>query len=123
MPIKAGLGGIHENKMPLFNQPNLTSGIDDAIVSTSQTIPAFPIMIMVFIFFGIVLGGSANQKRRIGTADYPFWVLLGSLSISFVALIFSLEQGMINLITLSIVISITIMSAVWFFLSSIKGEI
>lgn len=109
--------------MPLFNQPNLTSGIDDALVTTSQTVQAFPIMIMVFVFFVIVLGGSSNQKRRIGTADYPFWTLLGSLSISFIALIFSLRVGMINLITLGIVISITIMSAVWFFLSNLEGRV
>jgi len=108
--------------MALFNQPNLTSGIDDALVTTSQSVQAFPIMIMVFVFLVIVLGGSANQKRRIGQADYPFWVLLGSITISFISLIFSLRAGMINLITLGIVISITIMSAVWFFLSNSKGE-
>jgi len=108
--------------MTLFSPPNLTSGIDDALITTAQSVPAFPIMILVFIFFIVVLGGSANQKRRTGSADYPFWFVLGGLTITFVALIFSLGEGLISLPTLGIVIAITIMFALWFFLSKVRGE-
>lgn len=109
--------------MSLFNIPNLSSGIDDAIVSTGQEVSAFPVMILVFVFAIIFLGGSANQKRRIGTADYPFWAVLGGVTISFLALIFTLGNGMIDIVTLGIVISFTILAALWFFLSKVRGEI
>lgn len=106
----------------LFNQPNLSSGIDEAIVSTASAVPIFPIMLLAFIFFVVFVGGSANQKRRIGSADYPFWMILASLSMTMVALIFTLTSGIINSVVLSIVIGITILSGLWFFLSKARGE-
>jgi len=106
--------------MSLFSEPNLTSGIDDALVSTAQSVPAFPAMILVFTFLVVLLGGSSNQKRRIGYADYPFWAALASIATMMIALIFTLGQGMIDITTLGIVIAVTIMSGLWFFLS--KGR-
>jgi FtsH-binding integral membrane protein len=108
--------------MTIYAQPNLTSGIDDALITTSKSVPFFPIMILLFIFCVVFLGGSANQKRRIGKADYSFWAVLSGLTVSFVALLFTLGEGMINLTTLGIVIAITIFFGVWFFLSKIQGE-
>ena len=109
--------------MSLFQQPNLTSGLDDAIVTTSQSVSAFPIMILVFVWMIIFIGGSSNQKRKIGSADYPFWAVLGGISISFLSLIFTLGQGIIDIITLGVVFSVTILCGIWFFLSKVRGEI
>jgi len=108
--------------MTLYTPPNLTSGIDDALRNTALEVPVFPIMILVFVFMVIVLGGSANQKKRTGFADYPFWFVLGGISITMLALLFSLGVGLINLVTLSIVVALTIMFALWFFLSKARGE-
>jgi len=108
--------------MPLFSPPNLTSGIDDAITTTAQSVPMFPIMILVFVFLVVVLGGTANQKRRTGNADYPFWFVLGGMTITMIALLFSLGGGLVNLVTLGIVIALTIMFGLWFFLSKVRGE-
>lgn len=108
--------------MTIYNQPNLTGGIDDALVSTAQEVMAFPVMILVFVFGVIFLGGSANQKKRIGNADYPFWAVLSGLATTMVALIFSLTSGMIDKTTLGIVIAITSLSGVWFFMSKVRGE-
>ena len=106
----------------LYTQPNLSSGIDEAIASTAQSVPAFPIMILIFVFFIIFLGGAANQKKRIGTADYPFWAALASLTMFFLSLIFTLKAGIIDGVTLGIVVAIAIMCGAWFFLSKTKGE-
>ena len=108
--------------MSLYNQPNLTSGIDDAIVSTAQSVPAFPIMILFFIYFMVLIGGSSSQKRRTGSADIPFWNVLASLSVLLISLIMTIGVGMIDLTTLGIVVAITIMSGLWFFLSKARGE-
>lgn len=109
--------------MSLYDMPNLTSGIDDALIGTANSVPAFPIMILVFIFCIVWIGGTSNQKRRLGSADYPFWTVLSSVSTTFMAVIFTLGDGLINLTTLGIIIAVTILSAVWFFMSSVRGEI
>jgi len=109
--------------MSLYDQPNLSTGIDDALISTAQAVPSFPIMILVFIYLVILLGGTNNQKRRTGSADYPFWTVLAGITTSFSALLMTVGEGLINLTTLSIVFAITILSGIWFFLSKTKGEI
>jgi hypothetical protein len=106
----------------LFEQPNLSAGLDDALISSAHSVPAFPIMILVFIFFTILLGGSTAQKRRTGSPDIPMWSAMAGLSTTFVALIMTIGTGMIDLVTLGIVIAITIMCGFWFFMSKVKGE-
>lgn len=108
--------------MTLFNQPNLSAGIDDTLVDVAQEVPIFPVMLLVFIFSVILIGGSSNQKRRIGTADIPFWAVLASMATTLVSLIMTLGDGLIDITTLGIVIGITIMCSLWFFLSKVRGE-
>jgi len=106
----------------LFAQPNLSTGVDDALISLTNTVPAFPVMILVFVFFLVLISGTNNQKKRTGVADYPFWTVLASLSMFMLALIFTLNGTLINITVLGIVIAITILSAAWYFLSSTRGE-
>ena len=108
--------------MALYNQPNLTAGIDDALIDTARAVPSFPIMFLVFIFGLILIGGSSNQERRTGSADFPFWMVLAGISTTFAALLMSLGDGIIDITTLGIVIAVTILGAVWFFLSKQRGE-
>lgn len=108
--------------MTLFHEPNMTAGIDNALVTTAQNVPAFPIMILVFTFFVIVIGGSSSQKKRVGAADVPFWCALGGLSTTFMALVMTIGDGIIDLLTLGVVIGVTVMCGLWFFLSKTKGE-
>jgi len=107
----------------LFDQPNLTAGIDDAFISTATNVPAFPVMILVFVFVLVFIGGSNNEKRRKGFSDYPFWAALSGLSMFMVALLMTLGDGMINLTTLGIVTAIAILCGVWFLMSNQKGEL
>ena len=109
--------------MALYEEINLTSGVDDALVSLAQNVPVFPIMLLVFIFGLVLLGGASNQKRRTGTADIPFWSVLASLSTFIIALLMTMGEGMIDLLTLGVVTGITIMCGLWFFLSKTRGEL
>lgn len=109
--------------MPLYEEVNLTSGVDNALVSLAQSVPAFPIMILVFVFSLVLLGGSSSQKRRTGTADTPFWSILAALSTFMVSLLMTLGEGIISLTVLGIVVAVTIMCGLWFFLSKVRGEI
>ena len=108
--------------MALYNQPNLTGGMDTAIISTAQAVPSFTIMILVFVYLIVFIGGSAGQKRKGGVADIPFWALLSGLSTTMVALIMNIGAGLLSLTVLSIVISITILSGFWFFMSRGRYE-
>ena len=108
--------------MVLFQQPNLTAGLDDALITTAQNVPAFPIMILVFAFFVVLIGGASSQKKRTGTADIPFWSALAGLSITFLALMMTVGEGLIDLLTLGVVIGVTVLCGLWFFLSKTKGE-
>jgi len=118
------MDGVLGKEIPkvIYTQPNLTGGIDSAIVTTAQSVPAFPIMILLFVYFLVLIGGSSNQKRRTGNADFPFWATLGGLTVTFLSLIFTLVSGIISGVTLGIVIAVTILSAIWFFLSKVRGE-
>jgi hypothetical protein len=109
--------------MALYNEPNLTAGVDDALISIGSSVPSFPIMMLVFVYFLILAGGSTSQKRRIGTADIPFWNVLAALSTMMVALLMTIGDGIINLTTLSVVVGITVLSGVWFYLSKVRGEV
>jgi len=106
----------------LYAQPNLTSGIDQAIISTGESVPAFPIMILFFIFTVVLLSGSSAQRRRTGTADIPFWAVLAGISTTLTALVMNIGVGLLNLTTMVIVISITILCGFWFFMSKVRGE-
>ena len=109
--------------MVLFEPPNLTAGIDEAVISTADSVSAFPVMLLMFIFFLVLLGGSANQKRRTNYADYPMWATMAGLSTSFVALIMTLKEGIIDITVLGIVVATTLISALWFLLSKNRGEL
>ena len=109
--------------MSLYKDINISAGLDDALINIAQQVPAFPIMMLVFTFFTVLISGSASQRNRTGYADVPFWAILSSTTTTMLALIMTLGAGMLDIVTLSIVISLNILCAVWFFLSKSKGEV
>lgn len=109
--------------MALYNLPNATTGADDILVETITAVPALAPLLLAFVFFVVFLGGISRQKARIGTADYPMWSVVASLSTFLVALIMSIVEGLIRLDVLIIVTVITIFSGVWLFLEKRAGEV
>ena len=95
--------------MALFNLPNASTGVDSGVKSIAQSVSILPIMIILLVYFAVLLGGTNNQKRRTGRADYPFWNLLACITSFFLCLIFTLGVGIIDNTTLGIVIAITIL--------------
>ena len=108
--------------MPLYQEVNLTGGMDTALTSTAASVPAFPIMILVFIYLTIFIGGTSSQKRKGGNADVPMWAVLSGLATTMVTLVMGLGAGLVSLGTTSIVIAITIMSGFWYFMSRGRYE-
>ena len=55
--------------MALYETPNLTGGIDEAIIDIATTVPLFVPMFLMFIFFLVLISGTLKQKRRSGRKD------------------------------------------------------
>jgi hypothetical protein len=109
--------------MNLYTLPNATSGIDEILTQTVTTVPSFAPLLFAFVWFVVMLGGAGMQSRRLGTADYPMWAMVASLSVFLLALLMSVIEGLIRLEWLVIVIVITIFSGIWLFLDRKAGEI
>jgi len=109
--------------MSLYTLPNATTGADDIFVETISAVPGFTSLLLVFVFLIVFLGGISRQKARSGTADYPMWSVVASLSTFLIALIMSLVEGIIKLDLLIVAIVITIFSGVWLFLDKRAGEV
>ena len=107
----------------LYDLPNATSGIDAIMVQTINIFPALTPLILVFVFLVVFLGGITRQRMRSGTADYSAWAIVASLATLLPALIFSVQVGYIRLDWLVIVISLNILSAIWFFFDRKASEV
>lgn len=109
--------------MSLYTAPNLTSGIDQAIVGTVQAVPIFTPMLLIFVFCLVWIGGVTSQRKRSGFADIPMWTTIASLAMLMVVLPLTLTAGLINLDVLVIVVVITIFSGIWLFLDKNRMEV
>jgi len=107
----------------LYNLPNSTEGIDAIAIQTFNLFPGFGAILLFFIFILVFIGGISRQTLRNGTADYSAWAIIASLSTLVPALLLSITSGFIQLDWLLIVISINIMSAIWFFLDRKVTEV
>ena len=107
--------------MVTYTFPNGTN-IDDAIVSFSSSVPIFPIMILVFVWVVMFFSGVQRQNKRFGYSDLPQWAALSSMATLLLSLVMTMKEGIIALPVLIIVISITVLSAIWFFWSRGRFE-
>ena len=122
MELKLG-GGKTLIKMPLYDQPNLTGGVDEALVQVAEAVPSFIVGLLLFVWSIVFLGGMSSQRRRSGFSDAPMWATLASISTMLVTLMLTLKQGMVSGEILGIVIAVTIFSGLWLFLSKGRGEV
>ena len=107
----------------LYEMHNMTNGIDDALTGLAGEVHIFMPMFLLFVWFVIFLSGSQAQKRRTGSADMPMWATLSSIATLMITLTLTLTTGMINMLTLIIVVVITIISGAWLFLDKSNSEI
>jgi hypothetical protein len=106
--------------MALYNLTNATTP-DGILIGTASSVPAFPIMILVFSWFFVFLGGSARQNARYGYADASQWAVLASMATMLLSLVMTTTEGLIAPLVLGINVGLVILTAIWFFMS--KGRI
>ena len=120
LQLKHGLGEILV-KMAIYDLPNATTP-DGLLIDVASKVPMFGIMILVFAWCIIFLGGMSRQSKRFGYADTSQWAVLASSATLLLSLVMTIQEGFINIQTLVIVLSITILTAVWFFMSRGRFE-
>lgn len=103
---------------------NLSDAVvpDEVLINIATTVPVFPIMLLVFVWFLIFFGGIQRQSRRFGYSDAPQWATLASLACFLMSLVMTMTEGIIGLPILLIVVGVTTLSAIWFFLSRGRFE-
>ena len=103
---------------------NLTDAItpDEVIISISSAVPIFPIMLLVFIWLLVFLGGVQKQSSKSLYADAPQWAVIASMACLLLSLVMTMAEGIIGLPILLIVVAVTVLSGVWFFLSRGRFE-
>jgi len=106
--------------MSIYNLTNATTP-DGILIGTATSVPAFPVMILVFTWFFVFLGGSQKQSSRQGYADVPQWSVLASLSVLLLGLIMTTTAGILPAAYLIVIVALNILTAVWFFMS--RGRI
>lgn len=106
--------------MSIYNLTNATTP-DEILIGTATSVLAFPVMLLVFTWFFVFLGGSQKQASRQGYADVPQWSVLASLSTLLLALIMTTTAGILPVQYLIIVVAVNILTGIWFFMS--KGRI
>lgn len=109
--------------LDLYTLPNATSGLDNILIQTASAVPSFVPLLMVFVYFVVLLGGAGLQSKRLGTADYPMWSVVASISVFLLALLMSVIAGLIRLEWIVIVTVITIFSGIWLFLDRKPSEL
>ena len=107
----------------LYTLPNSTEGMDTILKETITVVPFLTPMILFFIFTVVFLGGISRQKLRTGQPDYPSWAIIASMATLLPALILSVNDGFIELTWLLVIVSLNLLSAVWFFLDRKVSEI
>ena len=95
---------------------------DDVLISTATAVPVFPMMILAFTWVMIFFSGLQKQSARQGYADVPQWSVLASLATLLLSLVMTIREGLVTLPILMVVVSVTILTGVWFFLSRGRFE-
>jgi hypothetical protein len=100
----------------MYNITN-ESQIDKILINLAGNVPSLFPMLLVFEFMVIALGGAFANQRRVGYTNISMWFAIAGLITSTSAFILFLVNGLITLPTLSICVTITILSVLWFMFS------
>lgn len=99
----------------IYTFPNATTPDAIAVQLSSQVTGLFPFLFL-FVWMIVFLGGTVRQKSRVGTADYPMWSVVASLSTFIVACLLSVVSGFISLSVFAIILVINFFCGAWLFL-------
>ena len=103
--------------LPSESSTNFTDGLDKLFIYVAGEVPIMIPLILFSFFMITLLGGFSSQVRREGKGDLPMWFSIAGYLTSILAMLMLLIDGLINLTTVLITLSITFAGVAWFFMS------
>jgi len=107
----------------LYDLPNATTGADALALQLFDSFHFIGVLLLLFTFLVVFIGGITRQSIRSGTADYSAWAVIASIATLLPALLFSVTSGFIQLDWLITIIALNILCATWFFLDRKPSEV
>lgn len=95
-----------------------STGVDGVLVYVAQTVPIFIPLTLFAILCIATLGTFFSQRRLTGRGSFASSFAAGSWFTAVVAIVMSLQPGLINSLTLTITILVSIVATVLLFLAS-----
>lgn len=104
--------------MPSYDLPNLSnaSGLEDLFIYEASQVDFLIPGILFFIFIIIASTGYFAQKRQGERGNMPMWLSIASFITTTGGFMLFLYNGIVNLPTIIIMMVITILLGIWFFL-------
>lgn len=102
----------------LITTRNLTANPVEIFVYLNETLNGFPVILflmMIWIIFGF--GSYFIRKQSSGVEDLPASLAIGGFVTSVISILMVLSS-LVNVITVTIVVSITILSLIWLFFTN-----
>lgn len=91
---------------------NLTSP-EQLIAYESGQVPILWPCILFVIYLIIAVGGYMTQQRKVSRANFAIWSAIAGLIVTTGAFVLFFIPGAMNIETLSICVTVTIVSAFW----------
>lgn len=102
--------------MPNYILPtNNTDTLDKFVAIVSTNVPILPNLLLVGVFLTILLGGYFSKSRREGekAGNFPLWMAIAGLITTTGAFILYMADGIVNITSVVICVSVAIISAMW----------
>ena len=89
------------------------TGANEILSEVTSAVPIFVPMLLVFIFFVTFIATYRKQRETSTFTDIPLLATISGVITTVVALILSMGTGLIDMLTLTIVIAATIFFGIW----------
>jgi len=96
---------------------NLSKGVDQFLIYIQDQVPIFVPMMLFAFYIIIALAGFFSEERLKGNGDFPMWLAIAGVVTVGLTFVLNTVEGLINLTTMVIVFTVTVLSAIFFFLS------
>lgn len=96
---------------------NYTKGLDQLFIYVQQEVPIFIPMVLLGFFIIILMAGFNSEQRREGSSSFSKWFAIAGFATTLVVFSMSIIDGLITLVHLGIVLTISFIGVLWFLIS------
>ena len=102
----------------LISNRNMTQGFHIIFIYVNDITGGLFIRMFLFsIWIIFAMGSYFLQKRHTGMGDFPMSIAIAGFVTSIIAILLKLIPGMLDLLTLAVVLIVSVISVLWFLFS------